>query len=53
MFAKINGYVHEHFDESVRSLVRKGFEEELAKRRESKSTSAGSTKKGDDSHNAL
>jgi len=52
MFAKINGFVHEHFDESVRSLVRKGFEEELSKRRESKSPSAGSTKKGADSHNA-
>jgi hypothetical protein len=40
MMAKVNGFIHERFDKSVNALVRKGFDEEIARKREAKAKSA-------------
>jgi hypothetical protein len=36
MLSKVNGFIRERFDRGVGAIVRRGFEEELARRRESK-----------------
>jgi hypothetical protein len=54
MFSKVNGYIHDHFEQNVRSIIRKGFEAELAKLRETKVKTGveGSTRMRGASHNA-
>lgn len=44
MLAKINGFIRERFERGVGAMIHRGFEEELARRRESKGASKPRTK---------